>query len=152
MSFWMWTNQDMIGNSLKKVHATRSIWLILWKKKKRKIHSLTDNDCCHRLELNSKFSNLGSVVEWLVSAALEIWPSRVQAPPWPLAGFVPGSPWFNSSAALVLSQQLFLLPVGIGNLFSSLVVYCGYFYSSSYQVVAANSSPTHYIKYYYYYY
>ena len=28
------------------------------KKKKRKIHSLTDNDCCHRLKLNSKFSKL----------------------------------------------------------------------------------------------
>ena len=26
--------------------------------KKRKIHSLTDNECCHRLKLNSKFSKL----------------------------------------------------------------------------------------------
>ena len=44
--------------------------------------------------------------------------SRVQVPLWPLAGFVPGSPWLNSSAALVCSQLVCLLPVGILNLFS----------------------------------
>ena len=38
---------------------------------------------------------------------------------WPLAGFVQGSPWFNSSAALVHSQLVCLLPVGILNLLSS---------------------------------
>ena len=46
-------------------------------------------------------------------AGLEIWRSWVQVPPWPLAGFVPGSPWLNSSAALVNSQVVCLLPVGI---------------------------------------
>ena len=40
------------------------------------------------------------------------WPSG------PLAGFVPGSPWLNSSAALVYSQVVCLLPVGILNLLS----------------------------------
>ena len=48
----------------------------------------------------------------------EIWRSRVQIPLWPLAGFVPGSSWFNSSAALVQSQLVCLLPVGILNLLS----------------------------------
>ena len=32
------------------------------------------------------------------------------------AGFVPGSPWFNSSAALVQSPLVCLLPVGMLNL------------------------------------
>ena len=51
-------------------------------------------------------------------AGLEIWRSRVQVPLWPIAGFVPGSPWLNSSAALVHSQLVCLLPVGILNLLS----------------------------------
>ena len=41
-----------------------------------------------------------------------------QVPLGPLAGFVPGSPWLNSSAALVYSQLVCLLPVGILNLLS----------------------------------
>jgi len=48
----------------------------------------------------------------------EIWRSRVQVPLSPLAEFVPGNPWFNSSAALVQSQLVCLLPVGILNLLS----------------------------------
>ena len=44
---------------------------------------------------------------------LEIWWSRVQVPLWPLAGFDLGSPWLNSLAALVYSQLVCLLPVGI---------------------------------------
>ena len=35
-----------------------------------------------------------------------------------LTGFVPGSPWFNCSVALVQSQLVCLLPVGILNLIS----------------------------------
>ena len=46
------------------------------------------------------------------------WRSRVQVLLWLPAAFVSGSPWFNSSAALVHSQLLCLLPVGILNLFS----------------------------------
>ena len=49
-------------------------------------------------------------------AGLEIWRSWVQVPLWPLAGFVPGSPWLNSSAALVYSQLVCLLPLRILNL------------------------------------
>ena len=62
----------------------------------------------------------GSVAEWPSGqgAGLEIWRSRVQVPLWPLAGFVPRSPWLNSSAALVYSQLVCLLPVGILNLLS----------------------------------
>ena len=51
-------------------------------------------------------------------AWLDIGGSRVQVSLWPLAGFVPGSPWLNSSAALVYSQLVCLLPVGILNLLS----------------------------------
>ena len=40
----------------------------------------------------------------------------------PPAGFEPGSPWFNSLAALVYSQLVCLLPLGILNLFHSFVV------------------------------
>ena len=43
---------------------------------------------------------------------------RVQVPLWPPAGFVPGSPWFNTSAALLQSQLVCFLPVGILNLLS----------------------------------
>ena len=50
---------------------------------------------------------------------LKIWRSRVQVPLRPLARFVRGSPWFNSWAALVQSQLVCLLPVGILNLSSS---------------------------------
>ena len=49
---------------------------------------------------------------------LEIWRSRVRVLLRPQAGFVPGSPWLNSSAALVYSQLVCLLPVGILNLLS----------------------------------
>ena len=49
-------------------------------------------------------------------AGLEIWRSWVHVPLWPLAGFVPGSPWLNSFAALVYSQLACFLPVGILNL------------------------------------
>ena len=38
-------------------------------------------------------------------AGLEIWRSRVQVPLKPLAGFVPSSPWLNSSAALVYNKN-----------------------------------------------
>ena len=51
-------------------------------------------------------------------AGLEIWRSWVQVPLWPLTGFVPSRPWLNSSAALVNSQLVCLLPVGILNLLS----------------------------------
>ena len=51
-------------------------------------------------------------------AGLQIWRSRIEIPLRPLAGFVPGSPWLNSSAALVYSQLVCLLPVGILNLLS----------------------------------
>jgi len=44
--------------------------------------------------------------------------SWVQVPLRPRAGFVSGSPWFNSSAALGNSQLVCLLPVGILNLFN----------------------------------
>ena len=49
-------------------------------------------------------------------ARLEIWRPRVQAKLWSLAGFVPGSHWLNSSAALVYSQLVWLPPVEILNL------------------------------------
>ena len=39
--------------------------------------------------------------------------SRVQDPFWPLIEFVPGSPWFNFSAALVNSQLVCLRSGGI---------------------------------------
>ena len=40
---------------------------------------------------------------------------------WPLAGFIAGGPWFNSSAALVHSQLVYLLPApGILNLLTLL--------------------------------
>ena len=61
----------------------------------------------------------GSRQRGRVVRALGIWGSRVQVPPWPLAGFVRGSPLFNSSAALVYSQLVCLLPVGILNQLSS---------------------------------
>ena len=51
-------------------------------------------------------------------AGLEIWISRVQVLLWLLAGFVPGSPWLNSSAVLLDSQLVCLLPDGILNLLS----------------------------------
>ena len=43
----------------------------------------------------------------------------------------PGFLWFNSSAALVCSQLVCLLPVGILNLLGSFVVFCCYLYSNS---------------------
>ena len=59
-------------------------------------------------------------------ACLEIWRSRFQDTFWPLVEFVPGSPWFNFSAALVNSQLVCLRPVGILNsccwLFCSVVI------------------------------
>jgi len=57
------------------------------------------------------------VAKWL-GRGIWIWRSWVRVPLWPLAGFVTGSPWFNSSAALVKSPLVCLLPVGILNLLS----------------------------------
>ena len=50
------------------------------------------------------------------NAGFENRSSQVQIPFWPLADVVLGSPEFNISAALVNSQLIWLLPVGIPNL------------------------------------
>ena len=51
---------------------------------------------------------------------LRDWWSRVQVPLWPRAEFEPGSPWLNSSAALVQSRLVCLLPaLGFLTLFCS---------------------------------
>ena len=56
----------------------------------------------------------GSVAQWLGRLPWDL-EFRVQDPLWPLAEFVPGSPWFNFPAALVNSQPVCLRPVGILN-------------------------------------
>ena len=48
----------------------------------------------------------------------EIWLSLVPVPLSPPGGFVPGSLWFNSLAALVDNQLVCLLAVGVLNLLS----------------------------------
>ena len=53
--------------------------------------------------------------KWFKSAGLVIRRPTVQVPPSPLAGFVLGRPKFKSSATLVNSQLVRLLPVGILN-------------------------------------
>ena len=54
--------------------------------------------------------NEGSIVEWP-----ERWTCNSEVPLCPLAGFVLGSSEFKSSATLVNSQLVCLLPVGILN-------------------------------------
>ena len=73
------------------------------------LYLLTDRSAAQSLNTNER--------DQLV-VGFEIWRSGVQVPLWPLAGFVRGSPWFNSSAALVHSQLVCHLPVGILRLLS----------------------------------
>ena len=53
------------------------------------------------------------MTEWLGSWAWILEIPSFQFPLWSPAGFVSGSPWFNCSVALVRSQLVCLLPVGI---------------------------------------
>ena len=63
------------------------------------------------------FSNTRSVADWLGRGT---WNRETpsSSPALTTAGFVPGGAWFYSSAALVNSQLVCLLPVGILNLLS----------------------------------
>ena len=71
---------------------------------------------------------------WVVSCVEVVWPSgqkaeleirwsRVQVPFWSLVGVILDSPEFNSSATLVNSQLVCLLPVGIFNHVSFIVCF-----------------------------
>ena len=90
-------------------------------------------ECVRAFHIELEFGNVGfwqeektgapkeKFLEGIVAEGLE---PRVQVPPWPLAGFVHGSPEFKSSTTVVNSQLLCLRPVGILNLLCVIWIIC----------------------------